>query len=142
MMTLNRKRIWIGGLAGGVVWNIWSFVVGYFVIGFGRYQAAQQRGLFLQTPRYPAFEAQWMILLFILAIGMAHLYAWSRSTLGPGPAAATKLGVLVGFIAGFPLSFGQAAWSPLERIFSLGWMLEIWIGAILATLVAGALYKE
>jgi hypothetical protein len=83
-----------------------------------------------------------MILLFILAIGMAHLYAWSRSALGPGPAAATKVGVLVGFIAGFPLSFGQAAWSPLERIFPLGWMLEMWIGAILATLVAGVLYKE
>jgi hypothetical protein len=49
---------------------------------------------------------------------------------------------MVGFIAGFPLNFAQAAWSPLERIFPLGWMLEMWLGAILATLVAGALYKE
>jgi hypothetical protein len=141
-MALNKKRIWIGGLASGLVWNIWSFVVGYFVIGFWRYQAAQERGIFLQTPRYRGFEAQWMVLLFILAICMAHLYAWARSTLGPGPKAAIKVGALVGFVAGFPMSFAQAAWSPLERIFPLGWMLEIWIGAILATLVAGALYKD
>jgi len=24
-MHLNRGRIWLGGLAGGVVWTIWSF---------------------------------------------------------------------------------------------------------------------
>ena len=141
-MGLNTRRIWIGGIAGGVVWNIWSFIVGYAVIGFDRYTAAQQKGIFLQTPRYPAFQLQWMILLFLLAIGMAHLYAWSRSTLKPGAGTAIKVGGLVGFIAGFPMSFAQAAWSPLERIFPLGWMLELWVGAILATLVAGVLYKD
>ncbi len=141
-MGLNRGRIWVGGLAGGLVWNIWSFVVGYLVIGMGRYQAAQQRGLFLQTPRYPAFNLQWIGLLFILGICMAHLYAWSRAALQPGPGTAMKVGALVGFVAGFPLNFAQAAWSPLERMFPLGWMLELWLGAILATLVAAVLYKE
>jgi hypothetical protein len=141
-MVLNRRRIWIGGIAGGVVWNIWSFVVGFLVIGMPRYQAAQQRGIFLPAPRYPAFELQWIVLLFILGICMSQLYAWSRATLQPGPGAAIKVGGLVGFVAGFPSNFAQAAWSPLERIFPLGWMLEMWIGAILATLVAGALYKE
>ncbi len=141
-MGLNKGRIWIGGLAGGLIWNIWSFVVGFLVVGMSRYQAAQQRGIFLQTPRYPAFQLQWIILLFILGICMAHLYAWSRAVLQPGPGAAIKVGALVGFVAAFPLNFAQAAWSPLDRVFPLGWMLEIWIGAILATLLAGALYKE
>jgi hypothetical protein len=141
-MELNTRRIWIGGVAGGVLWNIWSFVVGFLVIGLWRYQAAQDRGIFLKTPRYPVFQIQWMILLFVLGILMAHLYAWSRATLKPGPATAIKIGATVGFIAGFPSNFAQAAWSPLERIFPLGWMLEIWIGAILATLVAGLLYRD
>jgi hypothetical protein len=141
-MALNTKRIWIGGLAGGLVWNIWGFLMGWLVIGFDRYTAMQQQGLFLKTSRYPAFNVQWMVLMFILGIGIAHLYAWSRTTLQPGPGAAIKVGAMVGFIAGFPLNFAQAAWSPLERIFPLGWMLEMWLGAILATLVAGALYKE
>lgn len=141
-MGINKKRVWIGGLVGGLVWNIWSFLDGYFIIGFSRYTAAQQRGIFLPAPRYPAFQLQWTVLLFILAICMAHLYAWSRTTLRPGPGAALKVGAVVGFVAGFPMSFAQAAWSPLERIFPLGWMLELWIGAILSTLVAGALYKD
>jgi hypothetical protein len=125
-----------------LVWNIWGFLMGMLVIGFGRYEAAQQQGLFLKTSRYPAFNTQWMVLMFILGVCMAYLYAWSRTTLGPGPKAAIKLGALVGFVAGFPLNFAQAAWSPLDRIFPFGWMLEMWIGAILTTLVAGALYKD
>jgi uncharacterized membrane protein YraQ (UPF0718 family) len=62
--------------------------------------------------------------------------------LRPGPASALKIGFFVGFVAGFPLSFAQATWSPIPRILPLAWMLEMWVGAILATLVAGALYKE
>lgn len=141
-MGLNKGRIWLGGLLGGVVWTIVSFVINLFVIGTARYQEMQNSGLFLKQSRYPGFEVQWIVMLFLLAILMSHLYAWSRATLKPGPMAALKIGFLVGFAAGFPLSFGQAAWSPIPRIFALGWMLEMWVGAILATLVAGAVYKD
>ncbi len=54
-MNLNRSRVWLGGLAGGVVWLIWSFLVGHFIIGDARYVAAQNAGLFLKEPRYPFF---------------------------------------------------------------------------------------
>ena len=85
---------------------------------------------------------QWIVILFVLAIIMAHLYVWARQTLGPGPGTALKIGFLVGFVAGFPENFAHATWSAVDRAFPLGWMLEIWVGAILATLVAGWLYKE
>lgn len=139
-MGLNRGRIWTGGIVAGVVWNAWSFLLNNLVTS--RYTQAQQAGLFLKEPRYPAFVAQWIVILFILGIIMAHLYAWSRSTLGPGPVSAIKLGLVVGFAAGFPLSFAQATWSPISRYLPLAWMSEMWVGTILATLVAGALYKE
>jgi hypothetical protein len=141
-MHLNRGRIWLGGIAGGVVWAVWSFLIGNFVIGNARYAAATASGLFLKQPRYPFFIGQWIVILFILAIILAHLYAWSRATLGPGPMTALKIGLVVGFAAGFPDNFGQAAWSPIERMFPLGWMLDLWVGSILATLVAGWLYRE
>ncbi|MBZ5705021.1 MAG: hypothetical protein LAN63_06680 [Acidobacteriia bacterium] len=141
-MGVNRGRVFLGGLVGGVVWNIWSVAVQFLIIGMGRYQAAQNSGQFLKEPRYPAFQVQWIVLLFILAIILAHLYAWVRQTLGPGPGTALKVGFLVGFAAGFPTNFGTATWAPFERMFPLGWMLELWVGAILATLVAGWLYKE
>jgi hypothetical protein len=141
-MSLNRRKIWLGGAAGGFLWIVWSLIVNMFVIGSGRYEAMQSAGLFLKEPRYRAFEVQWILMLFILAILLAHLYAWVRPTLGPGPKTALKVGALVGFASGFPTNFGTATWAVIPRIFPLGWMLELWVGAIMATLVAGWLYRE
>jgi len=141
-VTINRGRVFLGGLAGGVVWFIWGFLVTQFIITNGRYQAAQSAGQFLKVSRYPFFVGQWFVILLVSAIILAHLYAWARQTLGPGPGTALKIGFLVGFVAGFPENFAHASWSTVERVFPLGWMLEIWVGAMLATLVAGWLYKE
>ena len=139
-MKLNQARIWIGGIAGGVVWSAWSFFIGMRQAPL--YDAMQKQGLFLKVPRYPFFTGQWILLLFVMSILLAYLYAWSRATAGPGPKTALKIGMLVGFCAGVPGNFAQAAWSPVPRILPLGWMLDLWIGAILASLVAGFLYKE
>ena len=141
-MSLNRARIWLGGLAGGVVWTLWSLLIGRYVITDARYVAAQNAGFFLKTPRYPYFVVQWIVLLFILAIAVAHLYAWARQGLGPGPGAALKVGFLVGFFAGFPENFAQATWFAGDRGLPFGWMVEMWLGAILAAEVAGFFYKE
>jgi len=70
------------------------------------------------------------------------VYAWSRNTIGPGPKSALKIGMLIGFCAGVPGNLAQAAWSPIPRMLPLGWMLDLWGGAMLASLVAGWLYKE
>jgi hypothetical protein len=139
---INRGRVWLGALAGGVIWNLWSFFINSYAIGSARYTATQNAGIFLKTPRYPAFVVQWIIILFILSAILAHLYAWSRQTLGPGPGTALRIGFWVGFIAGFPLNFAQATWSAADRAFPFGWMLEMWLGAVLAGMTAGWLYKE
>lgn len=141
-MSLNKGRIWLGGLAGGVVWNVWSIVVNLFIVGNARYVAAQNAGVFLKSPRYSFFAGQWIVIVFVLAIVLAHLYAWTRQTLGPGPQTALRIGFWVGFVAGFPLNFAQATWLAAGRALPFGWMLEMWVGAILATLVAGFLYKD
>ena len=141
-MAVNRARVFLGGLAGGVVWFVWGMVVTLGVITNARYQAAQRAGQFLTESRYPFFVGQWLVILLISGIIVAHLYAWARQTLGPGPGTALKIGLVVGFVAGFPENFAHASWATVERIFPLGWMLEMWVGAILAALVAGWLYKE
>jgi hypothetical protein len=139
-MKLNTTRVWLGGIAGGVVWSAWSFCVGMRLGPF--YEAMQKQGLFLKESRYPFFAAHWIVLVFVMSILIAYLYAWSRATAGPGPKTAVKIGMMVGFCAGVPGNFAQASWSPVPRILPLGWMLDMWIGAILAALVAGFLYKE
>ncbi len=139
-MRVNTTRVWLGGIAGGVVWNVWSFLLNMRLAGF--YDAMRNQGIFLKEPRYPFFIGQWALMLFVMSILVAYLYAWSRATAGPGPKTALKIGMLVGFCAGFPENFAQATWSPVPRVLPLGWMIEMWAGAILAALVAGALYKE
>jgi len=52
------------------------------------------------------------------------------------------MGILVGFVAGFPINLSVATWVPVERIVPLWWMLDLWVGAILATVVAAWLYKD
>jgi hypothetical protein len=95
--------------------------------------------LFLKEPRYPFFVGQWFVLLFVLAFIVAWLYASVRATRGAGP----KTAVFVGFLVGFATSnFAMAAWAPFSRHFSLWWKLELWIGAMLAALTAGWLYKD
>jgi hypothetical protein len=139
-MRVNTARVWMGGIAGGVVWSAWSFFMNTRLGPF--YEAMQKQGLFLKEARYPFFVGQWILLIFAMSILVAYLYAWSRATAGAGPKTALKIGMLVGFCAGFPSNFAQATWSPVPRALPLGWMLEMWGGAILATLVAGFLYKE
>lgn len=141
MAAVNRGRVLLGAVAGGVVWNLWSIFLN--VVFLGKYYAeGQQKGFFLQEPRYSFFAGQWVLLLFLCAFCMASLYSRVRVSCGPGPKTALQLGAVVGFIAGYPLSFANATWSPFPRMIPLGWMLEMWVGAILATLVAGWLYKE
>ena len=84
------------------------------------------------------------LCLAALSGGTYALFAWGGGRFAQrfGYFTALKIGFLVGFAAGFPENFAQACWSPIERVFPLGWMLDMWVGSILAALVAGWLYKD
>ncbi len=140
-VEVNTRRVALGAVAGGVVWNIWSMIVNAVIMS-ARYTEAQNSGLLLKQPRYPLFLVYWLITIFLLAYVVAWLYASVRATRGAGPGTALTVGLLVGFAAGFPVNLSVASWSPLGRSFPLWWMLNLWIGAILASLVAGWLYKD
>ena len=112
-MNVNRGRVWLGGLAGGVVWAAWSFFMSNLLTA--RYQEAIHMGVLLKAPRYALFPVFWIAMLFALSILLAHLYVWVRPTLGPGPMTAFKIGALVGFFAGFPGNFGHASSRTASR---------------------------
>ncbi len=141
-MKVNAKRVWLGALGGWLVWAFWDAFCGFVVIGQGRYDAAQAAGTFLKVPRYPAFPLQWEIYIFLCAVVCAWAYAWSRRTMGPGMGSALKLGAMLGFLAGFPLNFAQAAWTTGDRMMPTGWLLDFWGGCMLATVVAGCVYRD
>jgi len=141
MTHVNQKRVWLGALVGFVVWSIWSMVIGLFLVG-PRYPEAQAAGYFLKEPRYGFFPIAWFVILFLLSYILAWLYAGLRATYGAGPKTALAVGILVGFAAGFPGNFAMAAWLPASRVFPLGWMLDMWVGAVLAAFVAAWLYRD
>src|SRR3989304_4571905 len=104
MAGVNTRRVWLGALAGWVVWLIWSGVTNFAVL-MPRYAAAQQAGTLLTQPPHPLF-------------------------------------LVAGSAGGYPRAFSLASWSPFGRAIPFWWMLELWVGAILATLVAGWLYRD
>ena len=141
MAAINGRRVLWGALAGGVIWNIWSICINVVFLR-ARYAVAQQAGQMLTQPRYSFFVPLWIVLLFVLSYIIAWLYASLRATQGAGPRAAFRVGLFVGFAAGFPTNFATATWAPFDRVFPLWWMLELWLGAIAASLVAGWLYRD
>ncbi len=141
MAPINKTRVIIGGLAGGLVWFLWSTLVNVVVLGI-HYEEGMGSGHLLEEPRYSFFVGAWALTLMALSIVSAWLYASVRVSWGAGASTAIKLGALIGFVAGFPGNLAQAAFSVLPRVLPLWWMIDLWIGAVLATLTAAALYRE
>jgi hypothetical protein len=140
MAATGLRRVALGVVAGGVVWGIWSTIIN-MVILMPRYAFAQANHELLSKPRYPLFIAYWFVTLFALTYILTWVYASARATFGPGPVTALRVGLLIGFATSFPLSLTMAAWAPFGRSITLGWMLDLWVGSILATLVSAWLYK-
>ena len=139
-MAVNSGRVLVGAIAGGVVWSAWSACINLVALE-KRYAEARQTGLFLKHSRYPLFVVYWIVLLFVLSYIVAWLYASVGATRGAGPGTALQVGILVGFASGFPGAFGASAWLPFSRYIPLWQMLELWVGAILAAVVAGWIYR-
>ena len=141
MVTIGLRRVALGTLAGGVVWGIWSTIINLVILP-SKYLEAQAHGLLRTEPRYALFYVYWFVTLFLMTYILTWVYVSVRATLGPGPITALRVGLLIGFVMGFPLSLTMASWAPFSRAIMLGWMLDLWVGAILATLVSAWLYKE
>jgi hypothetical protein len=141
MAAVNKKRVWLGTLVGGVVWTAWSFFLNTVVMG-SRYASDMQAGTLLKEPRYPLFLAYWIVTLFVLTYILLWIYVSVRLTLGPGPLTAFRVGFLFGFAAAFPMSLSIATWATFSRVIALGWACDLWVGAVLATFVGAWLYKD
>jgi uncharacterized membrane protein YczE len=148
-MAINRRRVWLGALVGGVVFNVWSMVVEFalspvIVGGKAQMDLAMANGWFLKEPRMSTglFFLIWVFSLFIISYGLAWGYAAMRATTGAGPGTAFKLGLVVAFAAAFPMNFAHAVFDALTVGFWVMWMIEIGVGTILAALAAGWVYQD
>ncbi|MEJ2368630.1 MAG: hypothetical protein P8Z49_09880 [Acidobacteriota bacterium] len=137
---MNWTRLFWGGLAAGVLLNVIDFVVeGIFLAQ--RYQQSQSSGMFLQNPRLP-FTPLWILGLLCIGWLIAWVYASVRPRLGPGPKTAVVVGLVLGLLMHVPYNFLMACWSPVGRFFPFVWMITGICEVILATLLAGRIYRE
>ncbi len=141
MAGINKLRVLIGALGGTIIWVAWSMGVNNTILK-SYYLAAQSAGTMLRVMRYPLFYFVLVVTYFVLSWVIARMYAHLRLTQGPGPGTALKLGLAMGFTAGFPMALILAAWSPMDRAIPLWWCLDLWVGACLSAIVSGWLYKE
>lgn len=140
---MNGKRVLIGAVGGGVSWLVWSCIVNMVFLN-PTYMTEEQAGHLLTQPRYgmPTFFVGWAVAWFLVSVIGAWLYAAVRTSLGAGPKTALKVGAALGFAAGIPVNLTVISWSPLTTSVPLWWVADMWVGAIIATLVAGFLYKD
>lgn len=141
MGTVNTRRLWLSTLAGGIVWTIWTMIVNIAMLG-NLYALAQEEGMLQPQPRYSSFLGVWILTLFLLTFLGTWLYASVRSHQGAGAKTALKIGVLLGFAAGFPMNLTIASWMPIDRVYPFWWMVDLGVGAILAIMTAAWLYRE
>ncbi len=148
MAAVNSRSVRMGALLGGIVFFVWSMIaefgLAYLIVGKTRMEIAMNAGWLLKDPRLPIwlFFVVWIVCAFLIAWGLAWLYANARTTAGPGPRTAAAIGAIVGFIAGFPMEFAHGVFQPLTGRYAIVWFLEMFVGCVLAALVAGKVYKD
>jgi hypothetical protein len=138
---MNTRRIVLGGIAGGVALFVYEALLHNLVLG-ARYELLQGAGILKKEPRVPFYMGAMALVDLAVGIGLAWLYAATRSRLGPGPSTAVRVGLLAGLLSGVPSFLANFAWAEVGGFVSLGWSLDPIVGFTLATLVAGWLYRE
>ena len=141
MTAVSLRRVLLCTLAGGLAWGIWSTIINMAILA-PKYAIAQKAGVMLAQPRYPLFVGYWFVMLFILTYILTWAYVSVRPAFGPGPLTALRVGFLMGFMCGFPLSLTLATWAPFSRIITVWWLMDLWVGSMIATMVSAWLYKE
>jgi hypothetical protein len=144
MAAVNTKRVLIGALAGGVVWNAWSLALNYFVLA-PRYDAAQGSGFLLLEPldySPTVFIVGMVVMVFVLSFIVTWFYASVRATRGAGPGPALEVGALIGIMAAIPVNYTIASWGTFGRGIPFFWALDMFVGCLLAALIGGWLYKS
>lgn len=140
MVVINQRRLLLGAMAGFLAWATWSAVINFVVLA-SHYQAAQQAGQVLGHHSYPLYLGSWFLTVLVLSFIAAQFNAWARASLGPGRRTALTVGCLLGLAVAMPIEVTTSRLS-IDHIFTVSWIVDLVGGAVLATFVAGWVYKD
>lgn len=140
MGGINLKRVLLGGLLAGLVINVSEIILNMWVLGDEMNAALQRMNISMAPWAIPFY----IVMAFLLGIGLTGLYAAIRPRLGEGPRTAIIAGVAFWFFVSLlptfsglamGMSFGSAGAVTLAIIWGL-------VEMPVAALVGGWAYHE
>jgi len=140
MAAINRKRFLLGSFSGFLVWLVWSGLVNFAVLA-SRYPAAQDAGHLLKHQSYRLFLLTWFFTIFVLSLIAAQFYVWARASLGPGLRSSLTVGPLLALAVAMPIEVTTSRFT-IDHMFTIGWLADLVVGTVLATLMVGWVYKD
>ncbi|MCG6956048.1 MAG: hypothetical protein LJF04_08650 [Gemmatimonadetes bacterium] len=138
MKGVNLGRVVMGGLLAGLVINIGESILSMGILGDEWQQVADSLG----AQQGPAAIAYYVVGGFVVGLVGVWLYAAVRPRMGPGPATAVKVGLVVWLLAW--------AWPTLALLFwgafpaKLIWVSLVWgfVEVPVGILVGAWSYRE
>jgi hypothetical protein len=135
---INYGRIILGGILAAIV----LFAVGFLVHGI----ILESHYEYFKGISVMSFPKKYGMLVHIVGtlvsgICLAVLYAVARKFGGPGPMTAIKVGFVVGLFTIGGVS-AEYAFYNLGKMIPLMTLVDSIVGCVLATLVAGLVYKD
>src|SRR5262245_21120525 len=141
MGGINYGRVVLGGLAGGVVANIWDFVSNNFLMREDMERMVQRLNLDRAAMLSPRVAISWIVSDFIYVFLIVWTYAAIRPRFGPGPGTAVKAG-LVPYLAVTSVMFGFHAMGLFTPDMFVKGSAFALVSTMLASLTGGYFYKE
>ena len=142
MGKMNWSRVFLGGLAWWVVFDLLGVAAMFLYMGPEVTAAWKALGLEFSQLRTPGFAVFWLVLTYVGGVIAIWLYAAIRPRYGPGPKTAVGSGLAFWLIG----SFAHKIFFGLAGVFSMRFVTMVVatnLVRIVAATVAGAwLYKE
>lgn len=142
-MAINTKKVIVAGLAAGIVMNILDFLIhmmlgdrmaadlNAFLPGLGDSMATMSTNVMVG----------FVVLDLVIGMLLAYTYAAIRPRFGPGPKTAIIVALMY-WIFGSIMNSAFLVMGMMSRSLWLTYGLIYLVCLIIASLVAGALYKE
>ncbi|HEX9688267.1 MAG TPA: hypothetical protein VGB47_04245 [Thermoanaerobaculia bacterium] len=142
MGRINWGRVFLGGLAAGVIINLSETLLNAVIVRKDWEEAMRALGKDPAASMAGSAMAVWILWGFLAGIAAVWLYAAIRPRYGPGPRTAAIAGIGAWFFAGFlsNLAMLNVGLFP-QRIIMIGLVWSL-VEMIVATVVGAWLYKE
>ena len=142
MGKINWNRVFLGGLAWWVVFNLLKVAALFLYVGPEVTAAWKALGLEFSQLRTPGFAVFWLVLTYVGGVMAIWLYAAIRPRYGPGPKTAVGAGLALWLIGSFlPMSFLGSAGVFSMRFVTMDVATNL-VLIVAATVVGAWLYKE